>query len=380
MSTIRDWGIARACASFSGPHCKEMDSMPAPSFARTTPSRARTALACIALTLVTLLAALPALAQDDVPYLLSFPSDSPTMQAIAPGGQGSFAFTLQASASGMGVLAGIHESPNGTLDGYTFESEQPARCALPLVEPYFGSQRLVFVAGPLVAGESLTCRYSIRRALGSIDDLAFHACGRRSTFGYCAQRFRRGNLPDLALSVEPEGLVAANATEAIVRLRLDNPTPFAVASRIATTDCREFAGGFFDPAPFTVDTTLPDGCAAAQGMGCGNFTGQNFDSYGFRLGPVAAGGSVTCRVRLRLRAPASGAVGTGLMFLDDRMALANGGLAFDPQPANDDATLGIIGVGTASAIPIGPAASMLLALCLVLLGLSRLRTQATARG
>jgi hypothetical protein len=65
------------------------------------------------------------------------------------------------------------------------------------------------------------------------------------------------------------------------------------------------------------------------------------------------------------------------MFLDDRVALANGGLAFDPQPANGVTTLGITGV--AFAVPIGLGAIALLAMSLSLLGLARLRRQRSTR-
>ena len=316
-------------------------------------------------------------AQSGFAPTLTLPEHIARNQIVAPGQSGEFAFSIVNSgtmAGGVSVFA-RSDSPAETLAGYTFVALDPVRCQVPIVGVYVvGVETLRFSVGPVEPAETLTCSYTVTRAPTAVNDLAVGMCPSlqfAGNFFGCNEMYLFGGLPDLALSVEQVAPVAPGATEALVRLRLNNLSGHDVASRIASTDCREFHGGFFDDAPFDVETGFPGSCPLDTGEICLNFTGQNFDSYGFRLGPVPAGGSATCLVKLRLHEPASGPVSTSLYLLDDRVTLPNGGTAFDPNRSNELANLGILGV--ANQIPLSSSGLLLLALTLAVAGVVGMR-------
>ncbi len=69
-------------------------------------------------------------------------------------------------------------------------------------------------------------------------------------------------------------------------------------------------------------------------------------------------------MRLRLHRPAGAFVSAELFLYDNNIDLANGGQAFDPQPANDKTVLGV-GASGHHAIPMTRSA---LAVLVVLIG------------
>ena len=316
-------------------------------------------------------------AQSGFAPTLTLPEHIARNQIVAPGQSGEFAFSIVNSgtmAGGVSVFARSH-SPVGTLAGYTISILDPVRCYLPKVGVYGGHiETLHFTTGPVEPGETLTCSYTIARAPTAANDLALGICQSLQYSGHfvdCDLMYLFGSLPDLALTVEQVAPVAPGVTEALVRLRLNNLSGHDVASRVASTDCREFSGGHFDDAPFDVETGFPGSCPLVAGEDCLVFLGTQFKSYGFRLGPVPAGGSASCLVRLRLYEPAGGPVSTSLYLIDDRVPLANGGTAFDPNRENDVTNLGILGV--ANAIPMSAAGLLLLALTLAVAGVVGMR-------
>lgn len=234
----------------------------------------------------------------------------------------------------------------------------------------------MFSTGPLAAGESLTCRYRVTRSITSINDLGFRACDPLE-YIFCSNAFRFGSLPDLSLAVSQVLPTPQDSAEPVFRLQLTNHSAHDIAGRGVSTSCREFHGGVFDPVPYIVESNFPGGCAVDNGGGCINFGGQNFENFGFRFGAIPAGGSTSCLVRLRHHAGQFGKPPTDLFLVDydvndlnSLVILSNGGHAFDPNLANDQATLEL--TGTPNAIPMSTGGLLTMVLSLGLVGLAGL--------
>ncbi len=339
-----------------------------------------------ALMLICTIAAAPLLnAQTSIAYLLSIPPDVARSQVVAPGQAGDFAFAVTStdSSSGTALVSGMFESATAVLNEYTFVAADPARCALPQLQTPSILERIVFSAGPLAAGESLTCRYRVTRSITSINDLGFRACDpAASGYIFCSNSLRLGSLPDLSLSVSQVLPTPQDSTEPVFRLQLTNHSAHDVARRGVTTSCREFNGGMFDPVPYVLESNFPGGCAVDNGEGCLNFTGQSYESFGFGFGAVPAGGSTSCLVRLRHHAGQISTPPTDLYLIDydvsifnSLVALSNGGHAFDPDLANDRATLEL--TGAPNAIPMSAGGLLTMILSLGLVGLAGLRWKAS---
>ncbi len=330
----------------------------------------------VLLVLCGLLMAPFALAQTSIAYRLSFPEEIARIQFIAPGEIADFAFTVtsESAASGNAVMGGRFDSQAVTLVEYAFSSNDPVRCALPVLSPPSHDMVISFVAGPITPGASLTCRYRVARAASSVNDLGFHACAPFNSCGdTSANAFRFGNLPDLALSVQQVLPTPTDSNEPVFRLQLTNHSNHAVLRRTVTTECREFNGGIFDPMPYVLESDFPGGCTTTLGEICLLLTGARQESFGFNFGPIPAGGSTSCLVRLRHHPGQPSTPSTDLFLIDYSLSvyntllvLADGGIAIDPDVSNDRATLALAGSGAANPIPMSPGG--LLALTLVLFG------------
>ena len=323
--------------------------------------------------LMLLTAAQAARAQTSIPHEVGYPAYIARAQPIAPGASGVFAISARNIGGSVGnaTVSAKTRSPVGTAAGYQFVPRNPTLCAAPVVNPIASTyERIDFPVGPIGIGETVTCEYTLTRAPGMAHDLAFNVCyfdDDAGPFGieFCVQSYVYGSLPDLSLSAEPVAPILPGDSEALIRVRLTNPSNFDVAARIATTECREFQGGLFGPTAFDVETGFAGSCTLAQGLGCANFTGQAFMSYGFELAPVAARSSTSCLLRLRFRAPASQPAAERLFLLDDRVLLAGGGAAVDPDAGNDDALLGLLAVGSTAPIPLSRSALALMLVALM---------------
>jgi hypothetical protein len=335
------------------------------------------ALACLG----ALLLAPMAIAQSSIAYRLSFPADIARVQYIAPGQVGDFAFIVTSvdTAPGSALIRGPIYSESVTLTEYTFSSSDPARCTLPTIPENFIIKKIAFVVGPIAPGEILTCRYRVTRATLSINDLGVSACPSNLHNGICdvTNTFFYGNLPDLALSVEQVLPTPAGSSEPIFRLQLTNHSNETIPDRTVTTECSEFNGGLFDPVPYIVESDFAGGCATSQTSICINFTGQSYTNFAFDFGTIPAGGSTSCLVRLRHHPSQSATPSTNLhllssppSFFDPLVVLSNGGIAIDPDSANDRATLALASSGGAAPIPMSLAGLLMLALLLGLVGLS----------
>jgi hypothetical protein len=332
-----------------------------------------------------------ALAQTAIAYRLSFPEEIARIQYIAPGQVGDFAFTVtsESATSGNAVIGGSFDSQAVTLTEYAFSSNDSTRCALPQIPAPSFFMTISFAVGPVAPGETLTCRYRVARAASSINDLGFRACA-PGGFALCGiagpNVFRFGSLPDLALSAQQVLPTPAGSNEPVFRLQLTNRSNHAVLNRTVTTECREFNGGIFDPMPYVIESDFPGGCTSAAGEICLLLTGQRHESFGFNFGLIPAGGSVSCLVRLRHHPGQPSTPSTDLYFVDyslghehSLLVLPNsGGIAIDPNTANDRARLALAGAGSAAPIPMSRNGLMMLALTLGLVGLGFARRLKTA--
>jgi hypothetical protein len=182
---------------------------------------------------------------------------------------------------------------------------------------------------------------------------------------------RRGSFSDQALQVRPAPQPGDGADRVTYRIWMRNLDHRAVAARDVTTACAEFGGGFFGPTAFVIENDFPGACASSDNReACLNFTGQWFDSRGFRLGPAPAGGEASCLVRLRYPGGRVEPDHVALYFSDDRVALANGADAFDRGLANDAAGLGQFPASARRLVPVAPAVPWVLGvLFLVIAGI-----------
>ncbi len=301
-----------------------------------------------------------------------------TAVRIAPGANAVFTFDVRnASTFTQAVnVAGMLRGAPGSFGEYAFVSESGPRCAAPVL--YGTGDSVRFEVGPLDAGESQRCVYRVTRRVDSINDLMFGACVGTSSPWLCARDVFIGSLPDMQLIAEPAEPVAPGAMSALVRLTARNPLGPDALARSVTTACEEFEFGMSVPFPFDLENDFPGACPTSDHREmCFNFTGQNFDSRGFLIGPTAAGGEASCLIRLRYREPISRPFDLAMYFTDDIVERADGGRAFDPDRANGVVRVGAApgGIGTpdAAALPLSPIAAMLLAALIGLVAATRLR-------
>jgi hypothetical protein len=308
--------------------------------------------------------------------VVSFAADSPMYQRIVPAQSGTLAFEIRNSgpAEAQGSVGGFIDVPVDVVAQYTIVPADPVACPAPTLAPMLGSHALIFPHPRVAAGGTVTCRYSVRRSAGSRDDLGFQVCAFRNmpVIG-CGQRVRRGTLPDLSLAVVAIGPIAGEPGAQLLRLELRNPSTVDVESRIASTECHEFSGGVFAPTAFDVDGEVAGGCPRAGGQPCFNFTGQNFGSQAFQLGPVAAGATASCLVRVRPRG-GGGTTQVPLALFGDRMVLAGGAVAFDPERVGERGVIGL-GLGAAQPVPLDRRSGVLFALLVLATGLLALATR-----
>lgn len=308
---------------------------------------------------------------QDVPVVVE--GGIPRYLPLAPGGTTTFTFELRngTTAALGGAFGGLMDSPAATLASYTFTAADPAQCEAPTVVPRVSYNLLHFPVAAVAPGTTRKCRYLVTRAPGAGNDLGFEACwARDGAFpGFCAGRVRLGTLPDLDLSLETLGAGSGDTT--LLRLRLHNRSAIDVESRVASTHCHEFDGGFVEPVQFDVDGNTTGGCPIANNVHCINFTGVFSVSRAFQLGPVPAGGSSTCLLRVR-RMRAEGAAQVPLFLNGDGVALPAGAIGFDPRRDGERVLVGL-GLPGAVPVPLGPIAPPAIAIAVMFAGLHALR-------
>jgi len=260
------------------------------------------------------------------------------------------------------TLAGLYTftaMSGGCANGATFVGGSTSTIQLPF--------------GNLAPNETRTCVFRVRREPATTSDLALWVCGGLPDLNTTCSGTRQlniGALPDLTLRVDPPIREFAGSDRLLVRMHVDNPGDQAVASRAVTTPCREFDGGLFDGTPYTIDTAVTDGCGDGDSEICLNFTGVNAFSLGFDAGMVPARGSASCVIRLTPATgtgplPRGGGFPMEMRFLEDAVGLVNGGVAVDPNAAND---VDGFGFGEPQGVPVGRGVIVVLGLLVVLFG------------
>jgi hypothetical protein len=307
-------------------------------------------------------------AHDGVSFGFQPLGGRPDVQTIVPGGNGSYAFRLTNPRANAGV-AYVHayfESRSEALTQYTFVSPSPA-CGAPDLEVNASGPLKLFFPVTLPASGTVECRYVVQRAAGSVDDLGF------SVYGPCGPSgcvVRRGTLTDQALSVVQAPQPGDGVDRLTYRLVLRNRGARSGVSRDVVTECGEFGGGFFRPVPFMVENDFPGACPDGEAfVGCLIFTGANFNSYGFRLGPAPAGGESSCLVRLRYPEGHIEPGSVPLHFAGDWARFDGAVGSFDRESGNDTATLGFAPGNGAHAIPLPRSVLVWLGVAFVLSGL-----------
>lgn len=262
--------------------------------------------------------------------------------------------TLVFSVENLDVEAGVAD-PGGWYVGdaipqaeYVIDSGTPARCGAMTSTPpaYASAGRLRFSVGPLDVGESITCTYRVTRALGSINDLKLSFCPNMFLGLNCLLipigDYLAGTLPDLALRSTQVGYLPTGAAEGKLRITGTNLSDRDVAEQNIATDCTEFGFGVFNPSPFEIDNNFPGACpSGSYARLCFNFTGMNFSSRNFLVGPIPAHGEASCDLHLRFRHPLTGplSLGIGYYLYGDFVQFADGGIGFDTNTANSMTTL-----------------------------------------
>lgn len=312
-------------------------------------------------------------AQDLQYFTFTSAPTVPRSQYILPGGEGALGITVHNPGTEAGFAA-IHGRLNpgpAALAEYVFESDAPDRCLPPDVVTQLGAPSIRLRMGPLAAASSQSCSYRVRRIASSHNDLRFDLCGSIFSFPYCYNTFHFGTLPRLQFQVALAAPVEPGAATATVRLTIHNPGPRAVLRRVLTTECSEFGGGFFAPAPYEVETDFAGGCPRGDfGEICVNLTAQNFSSRHFAPGPIPAGGSASCLVRLRFTAPLSRPVSLQMHFRDEEVPFVDGGVGYDP---GSNLATAPFGAAPTSAVPLGRNGLALMALLLALAGWAAIR-------
>jgi len=310
---------------------------------------------------------------------VDIPTNAPRYVPLAPGGSARFAFTVtnRTLVAVDGAVGGELQVPSATFAEYAFAADEPSLCGPPVLVPRTSFTEIRFPIAALGPGGARTCAYTVQRAPGSAGDLGFRACWQADANSdpFCLARARLGTLPDLELALDTLGAGTGDTT--VVRLRLYGRSPLAVGSRVASTGCHEFAGGFLQPTQFDVDGNLPGGCASAVGTFCIGGTGEAPLSRAFRIGPAPAGGSATCLLRIR-RLRSEGVAQVPLFLSGDRVDLPGGAVAFDPVRERETVSVGL-GLPGAVPVPLGPAAPVAIGLAILLAGLYAQRRRGRAQ-
>lgn len=316
---------------------------------------------------------------DDIGYVIESPADGSVHHLrVERGGEENFSFRIRTFAAGIArVSAGFHPV-QGRLSDYTFIPENPQQCAPPSYGLISGRiPSLQFRVGPLAANESTECTYRVRRDPASSSDLGFHLCDRGQWL--CFRRIiRMGSLPDLAVSAIPVPRVDAGGLQ-FARLTVSNLSNESVHMADVQTGCVEFGGGQGGGVAFVFEYDFPGACPRGRSEACIAFTGQNFSSFGFAVGPIPPGTAASCLVGMRpVDTSWTGqpsATSTLLSLYEDEMVMVGGGIGFDANPENSGASVGVgfIPAFTAVTVELGGLWTWFAASALMVAGFAVLR-------
>lgn len=262
------------------------------------------------------------------------------------------------------------------LSEFTFVTEPGSRCGA--IVP--GANLTI---NYLDLGETVICRTEVTRSLSSLNDIRVSFCAALCEFpsGAFEELVYLGALPDLELTGTIVDALAGAAT-AIVQVTATNRSNRPMAQQVVESQCLEFNGGFFAPAPFRIENDFPGACPTTQpSQFCGNFTGQAFSNVGFSIGPISAGGRASCNLRLRFLQPLTRLVSITMKVTNTTHNYVDGTIGYDPNLANNSTAIGAAPYVPYVYKPVPTLRRELLALLTILLvGASALHARPKSRG
>ncbi|MGV6852196.1 MAG: hypothetical protein ACWA5R_08465 [bacterium] len=248
------------------------------------------------------------------------------------------------------------ESTESTSGGskYLFESLTPDVCTDPEQSPGIGfvSYHLDVVAD-IPAHTLALCTFRIHRSLVSTYDVDLEfgqACG----FGICqGDHTFLGYLPDFSVTFSSQSPVFYGDTESLVRVTIDNPTPFEVNMGVA---------GCLDTTPLPFSMSVPQGVADACTVGFPDGLLCFDGGIGLVFGVVAANTEESCLLQLDFDEPITSQVGFPMELV---FGITNIHVFVDPNSDNNRIYLGA--AITPFAVPLSKISLMLMAFLLIVL-------------
>ena len=287
--------------------------------------------------------------------------DPPYVQILLPEGTSGFV-RLQPGESGVLTYAvkNMRTTALGTLTipvqltgiggnyDYLFEAEPGSRCNL-TVNP------LALTVSGLALGETLICRTGVTRAPTSLSDLKIGFC----TFGNCNTPFLfsdllfAGTLPDMALA-STFAATPIGASTALVRLTASNAGSRAIPTQLVETQCLTIGGvGPVPLSPFVIENNFASACpTVAIPQRCINVYGQDVIIHGYSIGPIPAGGSASCELRLRFRQPLTAPVSIAMSLPSRTFTNPDGTVEFDPDVTNNTTRIGAAPAAAYEYVPV----------------------------
>ncbi len=205
-----------------------------------------------------------------------------------------------------------------------------------------------FTVGPLAAGQHQDCRFTVHRAVTTINDGAYGWQTEEENDpqpSNNAVAFIMGSFTDVGIRTETVGFAvgADGFADGLVRLTAKNNGPTAV---------REFQVGM------CTDTILPDFSIdgdIAQGCGGTQFGPVCFDNgFGFLRPQLEVGESHSCLIRLRSRTPYTEPLSFPLLLQTFTLVRSDLGALIDLDAGNDYAEMVLGPVPTVSVETMNP--------------------------
>ncbi|WP_146152005.1 hypothetical protein [Ahniella affigens] len=247
---------------------------------------------------------------------------------------------------------------------YTFSSLD-SRCATLNVTPISQQFGLRVDFGPLHAGQSRRCGFSVYRHPDSTKSLGLSACVSDVRYFSTCEPYdlNFGTMVPTRITVGRPVQPAAPDGSYVLDLTVHNLSLQSLPARVVTTDCQEFEGSLFSTPPFHLDTSIPGGCALSDGELCLNVTGQNYRSYGFLTASTSPGASSSCHVRVVPNSATTWSThfSAALYFLNDYADSGNGNLVFAPSQTQARIRLGM----DTRPVPVSPSAALVMAMLMM---------------
>ena len=115
-----------------------------------------------------------------------------------------------------------------------------------------------------------------------------------------------------------------------------------------------FSGGLPQFAsPLQVENDFAGACPTAPAQfGCANFTGMNNSRVAYTIGPIPAGGSASCELRLRFRQPLTAPKSIEMSLPNRTFTEADGTTQYDANLANNTSLMGAAPAAAYEYVPV----------------------------